>query len=136
NLDKLLKADAPQYDPRQSAQGKTRVPAVASYKVVDPMTVEIVTKAPDATLPYQIAWIMMSSPAQWEKVGKSWDAFAKQPSGTGPWKLTLFAPRERAEMVPFKEYGDTNRVPKLDKLVLVPLPEANARVAALRSGQV
>jgi len=27
-------------------------------------------------------------------------------------------------------------VPKLDKLVLVPLPEANARVAALRSGQV
>jgi peptide/nickel transport system substrate-binding protein len=136
NLDKLLKADAPQYDPRQSAQGKTRIPAVATYKAVDPLTVEIVTKAPDATLPYQIAWIMMSSPAQWEKVGKSWDAFAKQPSGTGPWKLTLFAPRERAEMVPFKEYWDTNRVPKLDKLVLVPLPEANARVAALRSGQV
>ncbi len=136
NLDKLLKSDAPQYDPRQSAQGKTRIPAVATYKAVDPLTVEIVTKAPDATLPYQIAWIMMSSPAQWEKVGKSWDAFAKQPSGTGPWKLTLFAPRERAEMVPFKEYWDTNRVPKLDKLVLVPLPEANARVAALRSGQV
>jgi ABC-type transport system substrate-binding protein len=136
NLDKLLKSDAPQYDPRQSAQGKTRIPAVASYKVIDPLTVEIVTKAPDATLPYQIAWIMMSSPAQWEKVGKSWDAFAKQPSGTGPWKLTLFAPRERAEMVPFKEYWDKDRVPKLDKLVLVPLPEANARVAALRSGQV
>lgn len=136
NLDKLLKADAPQYDPRQSAQGKTRIPAVASYRVVDPLTVEIITKAPDATLPYQIAWIMMSSPAQWEKLGKSWDAFAKQPSGTGPWKLTLFAPRERAEMVPFKEYWDANRVPKLDKLVLIPLPEANARTAALRSGQV
>ncbi len=136
NLDKLLKADAPQYDPRQSAQGKTRIPSVASYKVVDPQTVEIVTKAPDATLPYQIAWVMMSSPAQWEKLGKSWDEFAKHPSGTGPWKLTLFAPRERAEMVPNTAYWDKNRVPKLDKLVLVPLPEANARVAALRSGQV
>ncbi len=136
NFDKLLKNDSPQYDQRQSAQGRSRIPAVASYKAVDKYTLEIVTKSPDATLPYQLAWIMMSSPAQWEKLGKSWDAFAKQPSGTGPWKLTLFAPRERAEMVPNKEYWDKARVPKLDKLVLLPLPEANARVAALRAGQV
>jgi ABC-type transport system substrate-binding protein len=79
---------------------------------------------------------MMSSPAQYEKVGKSWDAFAKTPSGTGPWKLDKFVPRERAELIPFKEYWDKARVPKLDRLVLLPLPEANARVAALRSGQV
>jgi peptide/nickel transport system substrate-binding protein len=50
--------------------------------------------------------------------------------------MTLFAPRERAEMVPNTAYWDKTRVPKLDKLVLVPLPDANARVAALRSGQV
>jgi ABC-type transport system substrate-binding protein len=136
NLDKLLKNDAPQFDPRQSAQGRSRIPAVATYKALDRSTVEITTKVPDATLPYQLAWIMMSSPAQWEKVGKSWDAFAKTPSGTGPWKLTLFAPRERAEMTPNRDYWDKSRVPKLDKMVLVPLPEANARVAALRSGQV
>jgi ABC-type transport system substrate-binding protein len=136
NLEKILNDKSPQYDPRQSAQGRTRIPAVASFKATDKYTIEIVTKAPDATLPYQIAWIMMSSPAQWEKVGKSWDAFAKTPSGTGPWKLTLFIPRERAEMVPNKDYWDKARVPKLEKLVLVPLPEANARVAALRSGQV
>ena len=73
---------------------------------------------------------------QWEKVGKSWDAFAKTPSGTGPWKLTAFVPHEKAELVPFKEYWDKARVPKLDKMVLIPLPEPNARVAALRSGQV
>ena len=136
NLDKLLKNDAPQFDPRQSAQGRSRIPAVASYRAIDPTTLEVTTKNPDATLPYQIAWIMISSPVQWEKVGKSWDAFAKTPSGTGPWKLTLFAPRERAEMAPNKEYWDKARIPKLDKLVLVPLPEANARVAALWSGQV
>lgn len=136
NLDKLLKTDSPQFDPRQSAQGRSRIPAVASYRAVDPTTLEVITKTPDATLPYQIAWIMISSPTQWEKVGKSWDAFAKTPAGTGPWKLTLFAPRERAEMAPNKEYWDKARIPKLDKLVLVPLPEANARVAALRSGQV
>jgi len=136
NLDKLLKNDAPQFDQRQAAQGRSRIPAVGSYKVIDKYKVEITTKAPDATLPYQIAWIMMSSPAQWEKVGKSWEAFAKTPSGTGPWRLTAFQPRERAELEPFKEYWDKPRVPKLDKLVLLPLPEANARAAALRAGQV
>lgn len=136
NLDKLLKKDVPQFDPRQSAQGLSRIPAVASYKVAGKYSVEIITKTPDATLPYQIAWVMMSSPAQWEKLGKSWDEFAKTPSGTGPWKLTAFVPRERAELSPNAAYWDKARVPKLDKIVLLPLPEPNARVAALRSGQV
>jgi ABC-type transport system substrate-binding protein len=136
NFDKLLKTDSPQYDPRQSAQGKSRIPAVASYKAIDKMTLEIVTKSPDATLPYQIAWILMSSPANWEKLGKSWDAVAKTPSGTGPWKLASWTPRERAELVPNKDYWDKARVPHLDKLILIPMPEVNARVAALRSGQV
>jgi peptide/nickel transport system substrate-binding protein len=136
NLEKLLNDKSPQYDPRQSAQGRTRIPAVASYRAIDDATLEIVTKTPDATLPYQLAWIMMSSPAQFEHVGRNWDAFAKTPSGTGPWMLTAFVPRERAEMVPNLAYWDKPRVPKLDKLVLIPLPEANARIAALRSGQV
>jgi ABC-type transport system substrate-binding protein len=136
NLDKLLNDKSPQYDPRQSAQGRSRIPGVASYRAVDPGTLEITTKGVDATLAYQLAWIMISSPAQWEKVGRSWDAFAKTPAGTGPWKLAAFVPRERAEMVPNPDYWDKARVPKLDRLVLIPLPEANARVAALRSGQV
>ncbi|WP_377298053.1 ABC transporter substrate-binding protein [Rhizobium sp. SGZ-381] len=137
NLDKLLKQDAPQFDKRQSAQGKSRIPAVASYKAIDPLTVEIVTKVPDATLPYQLSWILMSSQANWEAQGKNWDAVAQKPSGTGPWMIESgFTPRERVEMTPNKAYWDTKRVPKLDKLVLIPLPEPNTRVAALRSGQV
>lgn len=137
NLDKLLNQEAPQFDKRQAAQGKSRIPAVASYKVIDPLTVEITTKTPDATLPYQLSWILLSSPANWEKLGKNWDAVAQKPSGTGPWKLESgFIPRERAELTPNKEYWDQARIPKLDKLVLIPLPETNTRVAALRSGQV
>jgi ABC-type transport system substrate-binding protein len=136
NFDKLLKQASPQFDPRQAAQGRSRIPAVDSYKVIDRLTVEISTKTPDATLPYQLAWIMLSSPAQWEKVGRNWDAFARTPSGTGPWKLTAFVPRERAELVPNAAYWDKARVPKLEKMILMPLPEPNTRVAALRSGQV
>jgi peptide/nickel transport system substrate-binding protein len=137
NLDKLLKKDAPQFDPRQSAQGRSRIPAVLSYRAVDPLTFEITTKSPDATLPYQVAWITMASPANWVAQGKSWDAVAQKPSGTGPWKLEHgFKPRERAELTPNKAYWDPKRVPKLDKMILIPLAEPNARVAALRSGEV
>ena len=39
-------------------------------------------------------------------------------------------------MVPNAGYWDKARIPKLEKLILVPLPEANTRIAALRSGQV
>jgi ABC-type transport system substrate-binding protein len=136
NFDKLLNDKSPQFDTKQAAQGRSRIPSIGSYKAVDKYTLEIITKEPDAFLPYQLSWIMMSSPAHWEKLGKSWDAYAKTPSGTGPWKMVAWTPRERAEMVPNKAYWDKTRIPKLDKLVLIPLPEANTRVAALRSGQV
>jgi len=136
NIDKLLNDKSPQYDPKQSAQGRTRIPSVASYKALDDYTLEVRTKSPDSFLPYQISWVMMSSPAQWEKVGKDWNAFAKTPSGTGPWKLTSFVPQTRAELAPNKDYWDKARVPKLDKMVLLPIPEAATRTAALRSGQV
>jgi len=136
NFDKLLNEKSPQFDPKQAAQGRSRIPAIASYRAIDAQTLEIVTKEPDAFLPYQLAWIPMSSPAHFEKLGRDWNAYAKTPSGTGPWKLTAWTPRERAELVPNPDYWDKARVPKLDRLVLVPLPESNARVAALRSGQV
>jgi peptide/nickel transport system substrate-binding protein len=136
NFDKLLKQDAPQFDQRQASQGRSRIPAIATYRAVDKLTLEIVTRSPDATLPYQLAWIGISSPAQWEKVGRNWQEFAKTPSGTGPWRLASWTPRERAELLPHKEYWDKSRTPKLDRMILIPLPEPNARVAALRSGQV
>ncbi len=93
NLAKLLDQQSPQFDQRQSAQGRSRIPAVASYRAIDPSTLEITTKTPDATLPFQLAWILMSSPANWEKLGKSWEAVAKTPSGTGPWKLAALEAR-------------------------------------------
>ena len=136
NLDKILNAKAEQFDAKQAAQGRGRIPTVASYKAVNELTVEITTSEVNALLPFQMAWIVMSSPAQWQAVGKSWDAFVKSPSGTGPFKLESYVPRERAVLARNAAYWDKARVPKLDKLVLLPVPDASARVAALRSGQV
>jgi ABC-type transport system substrate-binding protein len=124
NFAKLLDDKSPQYDPKQAAQGRSRIPTISAYKKIDDDTVEFTTSAPDAFLPFEISWIMMSSPAQWEKLGKSWDKFAQTPSGTGPWKLASWTPRERAELVKNPDYWDATRIPKLDKMVLIPMPEA------------
>src|SRR3979490_303509 len=66
NLDKVLDDKAPQFDKRQSAQVKPRLPSVASYRKIDDATVEITTKDIDSIFPYQMLWFLVSSPAQYE----------------------------------------------------------------------
>jgi len=134
----------PQYSARQGSLVNFRISSVAydsasnakGWKKIDKYTVEFTTKSPDSFFPYQISYILMSSPAQFDKTGKDWKQFAKNPSGTGPWKLVKLVPRERAEFVPFKDHWDPTRQPKLDKVITLPIPDPNARTAALLSGQV
>src|ERR1700744_1959268 len=149
NVEKGLKQDAGQFDPSQVGVPASRLPTLASARKIDDMTVELTTKEPDSFLPINLTNLFMASPAKWQKLfdaasgadtkAKSqaaWDAFSKSASGTGPWKMTSFTPRERLELVRNANYWDKARVPKVDKIVLLPMPEANARTAALLSGQV
>lgn len=136
NLDKVLNDTAPQYDKRQAAQVKTRLPGIATYAKIDDDTVEITTREVDSFFPYQMLWFLISSPAQYEKLGRSWDAFAAHPSGTGPFKLDKLVPRERAELVRNEAYWDKTRLAKTDRLILIPIPEAVTRTNALLAGQV
>lgn len=136
NMDRLLDEKSPQYSARMASLVNFRIPAYKSVRKVDDYTVEFTTKTPDAFWPYQICYILMASPKQWEATGKDWAKFALTPSGTGPWKLTALKAREFAELVPNKDYWDKALVPKLDKLTLIPMPDASARTAALLAGQV
>jgi peptide/nickel transport system substrate-binding protein len=136
NLDKLANRNAPQFDAAQAAQGGLYTGGIASWRKLDDNTVEITTKVVDAVLLCSLASVFMSSPAQYEKVGRDWKKFAEQPSGTGPWKLESFKPRERADLVRNPDHWDKARVPKCERLVLLPIPDANTRVAALLSGHV
>ena len=136
NFDKLMNKESPQFDQAQSNQGGQYYTSIASWKKIDDYTVEITTKVVDAVLPYNLASIFMSSPKRWEELGKDWGKFAEKPSGTGPWMLESFKPRERAELVRFPGHWDKTRITKSDRLVLLPMPDASSRVAALLSGQV
>jgi peptide/nickel transport system substrate-binding protein len=136
NLEKVLNDKSPQYDAKQSAQVRPRIPSIASYKKINETSVEITTKDVDALFPYQLPWFLVSSPTQWEKLGKDWAKFAYQPSGTGPFKLDKLVPRERAELVKNAAYWDPKRMAKTDRIILLPIPEALTRTNALLSGQV
>lgn len=151
NVDKVLNKNAPQYDPAQIGVTAARMPTLVSAKKIDNMTVELTTSQPDSFLPINLANLFMASPTQWQKkydavpasvtdkIKRSqaaWNAFANDPSGTGPFKQAKFVPHERLEMVKNPNYWDKKRIPKIDRVVLLPLPEASARTAALLSGQV
>jgi len=136
NLDKVLDDKSPQFDAKQAAQVRPRIPSIASYKKIDDYTVEITTKDVDALFPYQLPWFLIGSPAQWEKVGRDWNKFASTPSGTGPFKLDKLVPRERADLVRNASYWDKTRIAKVDRLVLIPIPDALTRANALLNGQV
>jgi peptide/nickel transport system substrate-binding protein len=135
NMDKLTKKDAPQYDSGQVIQTLGRLNKVTGYRKVDDTTFELTTEAPDSMVPYYFGRIFFSSPSRWKEAG-SWAEYAKKPAGTGPWKLDKLVPRERAELVKNTEYWDKNRIPKTDRLVLLPIPDAVTRTSALLSGQL
>ena len=88
NMRKLMDPQAPQYDSRQNAQTYGRMNLIAGVEKLDDLTVVIRTKAPDALVPWYFGRILISSPAQWEKVGRSWEAFARNPSGRVPGSST------------------------------------------------
>ncbi|MBV8188292.1 MAG: ABC transporter substrate-binding protein, partial [Alphaproteobacteria bacterium] len=94
NLDKLLNDKSPQFDRKQLAQARARIPTLVGYRAVDKYTVELTTKVVNALFPYDMSYIFFSSPAQFEKLGRDWNKFALQPSGTGPFKVDRVVPRE------------------------------------------
>ncbi|MDY7577203.1 ABC transporter substrate-binding protein [Herbaspirillum sp. RTI4] len=151
NVEKVLDKDAPNFDPSQVGTTASRMPTLRSAKKIDDLTVEFTTSEPDSFLPINLTNLFMASPIHWakklaavpasvsgkaERSKQAWNAFAADASGTGPFKMSKFISRERLELVKNPEYWDAKRRPKIDKVVMLPLPEANSRTAALLSGQV
>src|SRR5215470_19831620 len=137
NLDRYFKNDSPQYELAASAMTRARVPVMASYRKIDDVTVAISTKQPASYFPYMAVYILMTSPASFEKAGRDWARVAMLPAaGTGPFRITKVVPREVAELARWDGYWDAARKAKVDAIRLFPIPEATSRMAALRAGQV
>jgi peptide/nickel transport system substrate-binding protein len=136
NIQRLIDDKTPGFHPIQYARHRVRTVNVDHAEKVDDDTVAIFTKTPDSLLPYNLSvWYMISKCAV-EKAHFDYAQYAKAPAGTGPYKFDRVVPRERLELVKNADYWNPKRVPKHDRLVLIPMPEATTRVAALLAGQV
>jgi len=135
NFDGYMKQDAPHYHPGRAGAAGSRVQSIASYGKIDDMTIFLETKYLNSLLPFELSTLFFASPARYAEMG-SWEKFATNPSGTGPYAFISLNQGTELRLKANEKYWDPKRVPKTPELVLIPVPDANTRVAALRSGQV
>jgi peptide/nickel transport system substrate-binding protein len=136
NFEMRTDEKSPHFFPQQFTFTRGFLTNFDSVSKIDDDTVAFKTKFVESLFPYTLSYVMMISPCRAKEVNYDWQRYALQPSGTGPYKFDQFVPHERLELVPNKDYWDKNRVPKQDRLVLIPMPEASTRTAALLNGQV
>ena len=137
NLDRFFKPDSPQFEAAGSGLMRARVPTMDTYRKIDDGTVAITTKAPASYFPYQAVYILFTSPGSFEKAGHDWGRVALLPAaGTGPFRIESVASRQSVTLARNDAYWDPAHKARVAKVLLRPIPEANTRLAALRSGQV
>lgn len=135
NISRLTDDKAPQFNVKQYGAMRTRTVNIDRAEKIDDSKIAIFTKEPDSLFYIQMSFWMMISKSQFEKAGSN-EKYAQMPSGTGPYRFSRMVPSERLELVRNDTYWNPKRIPKHDRLVLLPMPEATTRAAALLSGQV
>lgn len=136
NYERLTFEDHPAFNPQQFGAIRTRTVGIAGIEKLDDYTVAIDMKQVDSLFPLQTSFIFMISDCALDAVGGDYAAYGMAPAGTGPYKFDTLVPRERLELVANTEYWDATRIPRHDRLTLLPMPEASTRAAALMAGQV
>ncbi|AMJ63372.1 4-phytase [Bosea sp. PAMC 26642] len=137
NLERYFNKDSAQFEPPAAAIVRARAPIVTGYRKLGDATVAITTASPASYFPYMAALILFSSPTSFEKAGRDWAKVGVMgAAGTGPFRIANVVPRERVELTRNDGYWDSAHKARVEKIVLMPIPEASARLAALRAGRV
>ena len=136
NFQRVSDPKVPQFFTLQFALSRAYLTNFDGIEKIDDHTVAITTKFVESLFPYDMSYVLMISRCRAEALNYDWNAYASQPSGTGPYRFAGVTAHERMELSPNQDYWDKARVPKQDRLVLLPMPEAATRTAALLSGQV
>lgn len=132
NLERYDDKKSPNYYQELNAQGGLSIAGIKSFKKIDDLTIQIDTNGPWAYLPSDLATVYFASPTAVKAQGNQ--GFAQHPVGTGPFKFDSLERGQR--LVLLKNPGYWAGAPKVDKVILRPIPDPTARTAALRSGEV
>jgi peptide/nickel transport system substrate-binding protein len=126
-----LERTFPSGDPR--VMTRSMLSTCQRVDVVDPYTINVITKAPDPLLLDRIAWYggQIIPKAYYTKVGA--DEFNAKPVGTGPLKLLERVKDDHTTFEANKDWFGGKLA--FERITYKPMPEPAARVAALLKGE-
>ncbi|MEX6505190.1 ABC transporter substrate-binding protein [Jiella sp. M17.18] len=112
---------------------KSELSSVDHVEVVDPSTVTIHLKHPDATLLATLSDRagMMMSPAAF----KGDKTFSQDPVCSGPYKFVKRVQNDRIELEKYDGYWDAKDYP-IKKVVYLPITDATVKLANLKAGDI
>lgn len=119
-------------DPKTASPWRSWLEPIKEIKIVDPLTVQMNLDAP---------YPLLGSFAGMRAAGIIPKGLAERENlkikgiGTGPFKLVEYVPQDRIVYARNPDYWD-QPLPYLDGMVFKVLTEENARLAALRAGQI
>jgi peptide/nickel transport system substrate-binding protein len=119
-------------DPKVASAGKSAFSFLdhGATKKVDEHTVRFELNRPLGDFPYSLNTYQAAIlPADWP------GDFAKNPIGTGPFRLTSYVPKQSAEFERFDGYWESG-LPYLDKVRITYFEDIGAQVTAMQSGAV
>jgi len=121
-------------NPETKSTISSELGTIARTEIVDPFTVNVITKAPDFLLPVRLGELfgLMLSPKHTQAVGK--EGIATHPNGTGPFKLVSWQKNDKMMLEANEAYW--RGAPKVKRIVVRPILEDAARIAALQTGEV
>ena len=105
---------------------------IKDVEIVDPFTVRIVLKSPDASLHENLPTYFYIVPKKYiQEVGS--EAFGAKPIGSGPFQFTE---RKAREYIKFKAFeGHWGHVPKVGEVTLKIVPDDQTRMAQVQTGE-
>src|SRR5690606_24030031 len=122
--------DSATYQQELNSVGGILLAGIETAAKVDDMTITVTTAKPNADLPAMLALGAFGSPKAITELG---DKFAENPVGTGPFRFESLKRGQELVLVRNDDYY--RGAPKLDRLILRPVPEVTTRMAGLRSGE-
>lgn len=131
-LDRVMNPDFEYYSTTCAASVGSFLANIESYAKVDDYTITIDTvQDNNAYLIYDLPYIMIPS---MEAVKEKGDGFADAPAGSGPFRFVSKIAGQELVMERNENYW--GNVPQIKTLILKPISDASARLAALQSGEV
>ncbi len=132
NLDRFTNPESEFFTPDLAGLAGLFTQSIASYGATDEHVLTITTNRPWSHLLEDLALLPMASPAAVRELGN--EGFAAAPVGSGPFMFESLEPGERLVMAANPDYWGGS--PQVARLIVRPIPDATARVAALRAGEV